>query len=154
MGVFVLVAGGQMSRDGDCSAVSVPLSEVSQRIAKFEADGCVDLRVKRTPNGLWRISKYEPSAATVVVSGAGSPEINGIYTQRGIVYGKPWYNLEGEPDNTDLFAIWWNGLNWEIYNQDAATAYTSDEEDIATPDLVTHWNLGDGSAPAPTVIRY
>lgn len=91
----------------------------------------------------------EPSA---IVSGAGTAGANGTYTERGDANGRPYYNLEGQPDNPFSSSIEWNGADmWTIRNSDGDAFYTSGD-DVAFPWLVTTWGQGDfGVNPVPVV---
>ena len=83
----------------------------------------------------------EAVTGTVTVSGAGTSEANGTYIYAGELYGKPYYAL-GEN------MLFWYGAGgyWVL----ASSYYSTD--DVATPDLVTTWNVvNDGIAPVPTV---
>jgi hypothetical protein len=82
--------------------------------------------------------------ANMIVSGAGSTEVNGTYVESGTNKGRPKYVY----DNYVL--IWSSG--WGIVTQDFSAAYYYSEDDVATPDLCTTWEvIGDGELPVPTV---
>jgi hypothetical protein len=62
----------------------------------------------------------EPEPETynaVIVSGAGSTEVNGTYTERGLdpFYNNVYYNLIGQPDNSETFAISYDGADWVLF---------------------------------------
>lgn len=61
-----------------------------------------------------QISGTSGVTPSVIVSGAGTPAVDGTYTERGTNNGKPYYNLEGQPDSTTDFAIYWDGSGWVI----------------------------------------
>lgn len=84
----------------------------------------------------------------VFVSGAGSA-VNGVYTERGTLTGKPYYNRVGSPDNTNELSIYWGSDSWYIVELDDA-AYQSNYEDTAFPWLTT-FNVSNGEVPAPTL---
>jgi hypothetical protein len=89
--------------------------------------------------------------ADVTVTGAGTSAANGIYTQSGTTGGKPRY-VNGSWsifwDDTAFFGQWVMGQNGR------ALSYYSDD-DTATPDLVTTWqvNSGIGLPPPPAVSK-
>jgi hypothetical protein len=83
----------------------------------------------------------------VIVSGAGSPLINGTYTIIGTTNGKPSYSDPTEVSNVFMF---WDETRWVI--KEGIDDYYESFEDVATPDLVVAWSAVDfGSPPAPTV---
>jgi hypothetical protein len=84
----------------------------------------------------------------VLVSGAGSSEINGTYTETGEDNGKKYYNFLGSV--SDVSAISWTGSQWAIWNLGASEEYVSDD-DVEFPWQVTTWTENDGSIPLPTV---
>jgi hypothetical protein len=53
----------------------------------------------------------------VIISGAGSTEVNGTYTERGLdpYQNRVYYNLIGQPDNSEAFAISTDGFDWILY---------------------------------------
>jgi hypothetical protein len=85
----------------------------------------------------------------VIVSGAGSPEANGTYTERGEYDGKPYYNLVGEPDEVFTSSIFWDE-NWTIADITITNLYIS-SEDVAFPWLVEAWEEANGFLPLPTL---
>jgi hypothetical protein len=87
----------------------------------------------------------------VIVSGAGSTEINGAYTKRGIYNDKPYYNLFGQPDSVFTSCVIWNESNWRVIDSVDDIFYES-SEDVKFPWMVTSWNISNGSPPAPTII--
>lgn len=91
----------------------------------------------------------------MTVAGAGTAEVNAIYSDRGpSVGGKNYYNILGTIDSSEVSSIVWvdfgAGLSWNIVDAFGSILYRSDE-DVATPDLVTVWDVNDGAGPAPTV---
>jgi hypothetical protein len=98
----------------------------------------------------WLVEEKGETAApsSVLVSGAGSEIVNGVYTERGTQSGKPYYNLVGEPNDLFIFSIFWSGV-WAIYEADDI-GYVS-EEDVEFPWQVTSWSVANLEAPAPTI---
>jgi hypothetical protein len=97
-------------------------------------------------NGNKRLSNYMPS--NVLVSDAGNELVNGTYTYRGINAGKPYYNLEGLPDNPNQGAITWTGF-WYITTPAGNPGYFS-MENVEYPWQVVTWVATPASA-TPTV---
>ena len=81
----------------------------------------------------------------IIVSGAGTSDANGTYSYVMEFSGRPLYEND---DNR----IWWTDNKWTIINAfEIGNRYES-TDDVATPDLVTTWTVGDdGSLPVPTV---
>lgn len=136
-----------------CPPQIVFLQDISVKVAEFEANGCTDLRVKKllkTRNS-WEISQNGVIMPSILVSGAGSSAVNGTYTERGTYSGKAYYNLVGQPDNVEQYAISWVSDGWwlihgPVLNDELYISF----DDVATPDLaIFDVNLGD--SPAPTV---
>lgn len=96
------------------------------------------------------IGDTAPVNAAIIVSGAGTTGDNGTYYQFGTVNGKPQYSKTGTASYPRIF--WANGF-WQIDETGNGVAEYSSNQDVATPDLVTTWNVtgGEGTAPAPTV---
>lgn len=94
-----------------------------------------------------RVEQYVPVVATMVVSGGTQ---DGVYPQTDMGAGRPVYSLSG----TDTY-IGWDAdtpAHWVITG-DADYYYSPD--DVATPDLCTHWfNASDDSPAAITVTRH
>jgi hypothetical protein len=85
----------------------------------------------------------------IIVSGAGTGHANGHYLQSGISNGKPYYEKTG---NQDPLILWVQDA-WRIYDSiDNEENWYFSTEDVATPDLVTSWDVDQGSSPAPAVI--
>ena len=82
--------------------------------------------------------------ANMIVSGAGTTEVNGTYVESGWFLNKPKYSYSN-------YEIHWTGYTWEIYG-DYMSYYVS-YEDVATPDLCSEWYVQDGSSPVPTVTK-
>ena len=87
----------------------------------------------------------------VVVAGAGTPEANGTYTERGTNAGKPYYNLVGEPDNTAQSSIIWDD-GWFMLSADGVQTYYSSLDATDFP-----WEAefldDDGELPPPTLTK-
>jgi hypothetical protein len=84
----------------------------------------------------------------MIVSGAGSPEVNGVYVPNAIINGKQVYGRIGS--NFIEPFISWEDDNWGV-RISLSLPYSS-PEDVATPDLVSTWQIEEqGLAPAPTV---
>lgn len=84
----------------------------------------------------------------MIVSGAGTEVVNGLYLRDGDFDGKPFFE-KGDPAP----AIAWFNLNPPsfVIMSDEDPVYHSDE-DVDTPDLVQNWSvLPAGTAPPPTV---
>jgi hypothetical protein len=84
--------------------------------------------------------------ANIIVSGAGSTEVNGTYAVIGEVGGKPLYANNA---NSDIHIESAGG--WLIVSPDFIYYFSND--DVATPDLCTTWEVADGEPPAPTVTK-
>jgi len=95
-----------------------------------------------TPNG-----NGEPTFNAVIVSGAGSTEVNGTYTERGIDVGKRYYNLVGQPDSFGFYLIRWDGSSWRI-SADDEDLYMSGSDTEFPWDAV--WEVSNGVDPVPT----
>lgn len=81
--------------------------------------------------------------ANMIVSGAGSTEVNGTYAENGIVNDRPYYTY-------GINYIKWFGSYWAIRG-DLNYYYSNDN--VATPDLCTTWRWDEGELPAPTVTK-
>jgi len=96
---------------------------------------------------------------TVIVSGAGSEQVNGTYVESGTFTGRPQYLLNGGgPDDR----IFWGDISdgWTIINDGVAFYATSDgealAEDVEFPWLATVWTIQgwEGELPVPTVTLF
>jgi hypothetical protein len=103
-------------------------------------------RLVRTISGtLWarrRVVIPPQPTGNMIVSGAGSAEVNGVYVLDGENEGRPIYRKTG-------FLLRWEGYEWVI--ADLAEGWYRGTPDVATPDIVTTWDFDYGTAPAPTV---
>mgnify|MGYP007069048391 CR=1 FL=1 len=90
--------------------------------------------------------------ANIIVSGAGSSEVNGTYVDTGeLSEGRPVYANNA---NSDI-VIGWNSAQclWLIMNSSTQVIYYFSEDDVATPDLCTTWKVAHGESPVPTVTK-
>jgi hypothetical protein len=90
--------------------------------------------------------------ASAIVSGAGTAAANGTYTQRGESGGRPYYNLEGQPDSTTLSCIVAVFDTFEIHGGDGTILYSAASGELAFPWLA-EWVEVDGTSPAPIVTQ-
>lgn len=99
---------------------------------------------------LWLDDTRPP--ADMVVSGAGSALVNGLYLFDGLRNGKPSYRLP-LPHLLKVIFIVWEGSQWRIKELiGSTTTYYYSSQDVATPDLVTTWvKSSGGTLPLPTV---
>ena len=83
---------------------------------------------------------------SIIVAGAGTSAINGVYVYSGEEGGKHSY-LKGN------ISITWNVTFsvWVIYDFDTTSNRYYSSDDVATPDLCTTWTQNDGDLPVPTV---
>lgn len=93
-------------------------------------------------------SRIGSKSTSILVSGAGVPDINGIYSQDGLFNDKPIYYYYDELGTMyyiywiKKYSKWTMNFNYELYK-----SYS----DVWTPDLAT-WELSyDGILPIPTV---
>lgn len=85
----------------------------------------------------------------VVVSGAGITDVNGTWKPYGDFNGKTAYYADWYIGD-EWSEISWQSSQWQIWYNGNLIYYSTD--DVATPDLVTTWVIGDaGIAPLPTV---
>ena len=82
--------------------------------------------------------------ANMIVSGAGSTELNGTYIETGTLNGKYYYEY-------DVYRISWDGNMWVIGS--IAQIFYISQDDVSTPDLCTTWDVMGGISPAPTVTK-
>ncbi len=88
----------------------------------------------------------------IIVSGAGSSEVNGTYVYDSMYLGKPKYKF-GDT------VLCWEGEGvldfpaWQFYdlNDPFWTFSYFSYDDFATPDLCTTWEQRWGDSPVPTV---
>jgi len=84
--------------------------------------------------------------ANIIVSGAGSSEVNGIYVESGTINDKPSY-VYGD------YGIFWSGGVWQIIYYGGFPTFYYSSDDVATPDLCTTWEVNEGEPPVPTVTK-
>ena len=88
--------------------------------------------------------------ANIIVSGAGSTEVNGTYVDTGELSGnRPYYENNA---NSDIQIVWY-GSAWIIMKMSTQFIYYYSSDDVATPDLCTTWGVYDGEPPVPTVTK-
>ena len=87
--------------------------------------------------------------ANIIVSGAGSSEVNGTYAVVDEGGEKPVYANNA---NSDIVIVWDMGA-WIIVNVSTFVIYYYSSDDVATPDLCTTWEVGGGEPPVPTVTK-
>jgi hypothetical protein len=80
----------------------------------------------------------------MIVSGAGTTEVNGVYVVAGEHDGKTFYTKPG-------YYLAWSGNTWAITDEDHL--YYLSYEEVETPDLITEWVISTprASEPAPTI---
>ena len=87
--------------------------------------------------------------ANIIVSGAGSSEVNGTYAVVDEGGEKPVYANNA---NSDIGIGWDNGA-WIIADISTYFIYYFSSDDVATPDLCTTWEVYEGDPPVPTVTK-
>ena len=87
--------------------------------------------------------------ANIIVSGAGSSEVNGTYVVVDEGGEKPVYANNA---NSDI-GIGWDSGAWIITNRSTFVIYYFSYDDVATPDLCTTWEVYEGEPPVPTVTK-
>ena len=88
--------------------------------------------------------------ANIIVSGAGSTEVNGTYVDTGQLSGnRPVYVNNA---NSDIGIVWDSGA-WMIMNPSTRVIYYYSSNNVATPDLCTTWEVYSGESPVPTVTK-
>lgn len=90
--------------------------------------------------------------SSVTVTAAGTSAAQGTYEYNGQYLLKAYYNLTGQADSTSLYAIRWNGSQWQITSSSGAVYYYS-TEDVPNPWDVETWELGTGIAALPAVTQ-
>lgn len=79
----------------------------------------------------------------LTVAGFGVTEINGRYDLFNILNGKPQYFFGAHQ-------IYWDVSVWKIMLNGTGTVYVS-SQDVATPDLITSWDIYISTPPAGTI---
>lgn len=97
----------------------------------------------------WLVEELGETQApsNVLVSGAGSFGVNGVYTYTGEFNGKPYYNLPTFSD-VDRNSISWYGSQWIIWGDGLESQYSS-EDNVDFPWQITSWTGEDGGPPYP-----
>jgi hypothetical protein len=80
----------------------------------------------------------------MIVSSAGSSEVNNSYFVSGASSGRPQYTSQDLEIN-----IFWDGSQWVIINNSTLDELYYSGENVATPDLVTTWIETNGDLPLP-----
>lgn len=98
-------------------------------------------------NGRVMVFRMRLIMADMIVSGAGSTQLNGTYVFGFEVNGKPAYFMSGGELGQ---VIVWVITHWAIQDDEGQYYYSSD--DVATPDLCITWVVDySGILPVPTV---
>lgn len=84
------------------------------------------------------------SPGGVIVCGAGTSSVNGEYTEKGILNGRPFY-VKGRD------YIWWVGTHWTIYAVELDDGAYRTFEDVPHPAMAKEWIVDVGVAPVPLV---
>ena len=96
----------------------------------------------------WLVEELGETQApsNVLVSGAGSSNVNGLYVDAGVSGGKRFYNLQ-----SGGFTIIWASTNWLIRSTLGGIVIYIGNSNVELPWQVTSWVRVVGSSPAPTV---
>ncbi len=86
--------------------------------------------------------------ADLIVSGAGTPAVNGNYSVNGTFGGKPAYEKDG-----DGKWLWWEGVAWVFSNAKAAapSEWYYNDDGAGSPDGGVWSTAASGTPPPPTV---
>lgn len=103
------------------------------------------------PENIFITPNADPELIAVTVYESGEQANNGSYSYRGVNAGKAYYNLIGEPDNINSWAISNDGTKWYIYNFDDSMYYSSDNPTF--PYDVSSWIQDVGALPLPVVAQ-
>lgn len=110
-------------------------------------------RIVKVKNERYQITI--PPTPDLEITDCGVAGLIGEYFEQGTYNSKPFYAIDGMAGNADLdnavTGIYWNGATWGVSLAIDGTQYYSDD-DVATPDLVTNWQLLLGTLPAPTIV--
>jgi len=109
------------------------------------------IRAKARSAMLLNADNFTTQTGNIVVSGAGTDDVDADYLPISFQNGKQAYIKKNASFQDER--IEWNGSEWEIFFEDFpnSVSYFS-TDDVATPDLVTTWQVGtNGEAPIPTV---
>jgi hypothetical protein len=102
----------------------------------------------------WLVEEKNETAgpSSVLVSGAGFSEINGVYTYRGESGGKPYYNLIGYEDSISVRSIYWDADSWFINGSSFSIYQITAEIEYPWESNNQIWFSGSEEyEPAPTV---
>jgi hypothetical protein len=96
---------------------------------------------------LLNADNWSTPTGNIVVKGAGSTDVNGVYEQDGDENGKPFYSLGQSA------TIRWDGSRWLIRSVDNQVDRYENNTSSQTPDLATgDWDVAESaSEPLPTV---
>jgi hypothetical protein len=102
----------------------------------------------------WLVGEKEETQApsSVLVSGAGASEVNGVYTYRGENGGKPYYNLIGYEDSISVRSIYWDADSWFINGSSFSIYQITTEIEYPWESNNQIWFSGsEEDEPSPTV---
>lgn len=96
---------------------------------------------------LLNADNWTTKTTNIVVAGAGSSDVNGVYEPDGTQNGRDFYSLGQSA------TIGWSGTNWIIRDENAQVDRYENNSDVQTPDLATgDWDISESaSLPLPTV---
>lgn len=102
---------------------------------------------------LWRFNASTGIGAftgnsAVVVQGAGESSVNGVYTERGSLSNRPYYNLSGESTDQDFSSIIYTS-SWNIIDENGDVVYGAASN--SQYPWLQNYSPVVGSPPAPTV---
>jgi hypothetical protein len=105
-----------------------------------------------------RTQQAEPEYPNIIVSGAGTTAVNGVYEYHSMQFEKPFYVMGGYFEEGSASILWMGIFDIEswlisLYEGSAYQAYYSSDDNVATPDLVTTWTPAPlkGELPVPAV---
>ena len=84
--------------------------------------------------------------SNVLVSGAGSSGVDGLYIETGTVFGKKFYVRQ-----SGGYTLSWNGTNWGIRSSVGSIAIYTSSDNVEFPWQVTTWIVAAGILPFPSV---
>ncbi len=100
-------------------------------------------------SNFYRFSAPSSDEVAVFVNTADGAAGRGIYTNRGSINGKPYFNLIGFSNSVTDYAIYWDGSRWNISVESVAVAISYDEVD--NPWEAT-WKNEEGSMGAIAIV--
>lgn len=89
----------------------------------------------------------------MVVEGAGTAAVNGLYLRDGNFNNFPKYALFESQSSSDVIQRVQFGATWVVGLAGGFNYKYKTSENTASPDLVENWEAADGDPPAPTVRR-